>query len=907
LITAISASASPTPLSEPTGETRANQYIRDLGSPLYQERARATNALWKMGERARPALNEAARSDDPEVAHRAQEILDRFDWGIYPDTSPGISRQIRAFRTGDPTTQQSAITALIRLGEPGVPVLRLLLAKEFVGDYRHALFEHLCWVLRREVPKLLYTGRHDQAEALLALHTLGSYDPGLADYSVFLTLRGRARTAAIELEAARSYGGKPAAATARSLVYLYRAAGEVDKARMLATAIEKDDPAFSNTHESLLEDLAAWDALASRTTDARANSRDGLLAFRLRLAGRSLEAEELIIRQLKDDLTETSRSGGVDAATLALMLNDRPLDGIERLRVRGNAPHILADVLSARLDFREALDLVGEDRMAESTEQNTSYLQHLSGSRRGRLLWQVGRREDAAVAFEQVAGRIGSDSNALTHLIRAEVRTGRHDLACEHLGRAVAAAEYDGGRISSGIRQDGFEVLFEADADAAAHWWRVLRQTKPKNEAPGATMRRVRSLVTGTASPLEVSSALQAIETTATDYADAPTRALAEAVVLRAVGRTADAAEALARVADRFPTPTEADLDDDDQARRYGRGTRSWVFGTDERFRFWMELGDLLTEVGRHREAAVRLEQGWQRFPDNPVLLYLSGKALIRAGEEQEGRQRTELAHWVALGNARLRGRFLEELTNRGQAADLRRERDLVREAGWVSELYLGNVWNQMARASVVLKDFDAAASANRRAIHYILRTPGVTYVEGNAYLSVPLSVRVNQARALLAAGKVEQALALAHECLVVMPGHSELVIGLVPELDRIGRTKDADELFRRVWDTFGSLLREYPQSGWIRYSAAWLAAGCRRELAAGLDHAIRAAELEPGMKSYREALAEVRFRRGEREQAVAIMTELSQSDRRNHFYQRQLERYRSGNLTSPLPDAALE
>jgi predicted Zn-dependent protease len=106
------------------------------------------------------------------------------------------------------------------------------------------------------------------------------------------------------------------------------------------------------------------------------------------------------------------------------------------------------------------------------------------------------------------------------------------------------------------------------------------------------------------------------------------------------------------------------------------------------------------------------------------------------------------------------------------------------------------------------------------------------------------------------------------------------------------------------VWDTYAKLAADHPDSAWARQSAAWLAAGCRRELGAALVHAKKAVELDPELRSHKEALAEVHFRRGERAPAVKLMRELLASDHRNHHYRRQLERYQTGDPASPLPDA---
>jgi predicted Zn-dependent protease len=72
--------------------------------------------------------------------------------------------------------------------------------------------------------------------------------------------------------------------------------------------------------------------------------------------------------------------------------------------------------------------------------------------------------------------------------------------------------------------------------------------------------------------------------------------------------------------------------------------------------------------------------------------------------------------------------------------------------------------------------------------------------------------------------------------------------------------------------------------------------------LDSALIHAKQAVELEPEMKTYKETLAEIHFRLGEREQALTIMHDLSKTDWRNPLYKRQLARYKSGDIDSPIP-----
>lgn len=903
-----------------------DELVKELAHESFAVRDRAAKELWKMGERARPALKKAAAGDDPEASEKAREILGKFDRGVYFDTDPEALRIMRDFRGGVLDKQKIAITTLVRMREKGLPTLRILLQEKQPPDVRGHIFEHLANTLRKEVPIVLFDGKPEVAEEMLVLNTLGTWtwaaehnvyqwSPGMLDYAVLVHLRGRGKQVAAELEARKPIDEHVDLATKRALIFAYKAAGEMKKAREVTEKLaeaEASDPHIQAILDSLLEDSGAWADLYKRTDSLRVNSLDGLKMFRLRMAGQAKEADAIgDTARDADDFTGTGF--GIDPQTMALMLNGRELDGIERMREKKNAPHILADVLSARLEFKEALSKVGDglDKANDPDgELPQSYLATQYAARKGRLLAQLGQREAAVQVFNQTAEKLTlpQTQSQFYQVIRAEVRAGFPDLAAAHLGAFLAATGREGGEpITFSGSQNPFEALFDADADSAQYWWITLRQNKPEAEKPAETMKRVRRLLTGKATPGDQDIAWKAAAkefptpdpTTPAGF----TRAAAVAAAYRANGKVEQAIETLAAAADKFAKASESTGESEEGTRGFGRGARSWVFGTDERIRLWVDLGDMLSDAGKHGEAAKRYEQGWRRFPENPVPLYHSGRALIAAGDAKEGRRRIELAHWVSLGNARIRGRFLEELLDRGSLTEVRKERDLIRESGWVSELFIGNVWNQVGRASLRLKDYNGAADATRRAIHYLLRTPGITYVEGYAYLTVPQAVRVHSARGLVASGKIDEGIALAKDCLKAMPGNVDVPFGMVTLLEKADRKKDADAIFLQVWDVYAGLIKEHPESAWARYCAAWLAAGCKRELDTALVHAKKAHELDPESKSYREALAEVHFRKGDRDKAVPLMKELSAADPRNHHYRRQLERYSTGAIDSPLPE----
>ena len=127
----------------------------------------------------------------------------------------------------------------------------------------------------------------------------------------------------------------------------------------------------------------------------------------------------------------------------------------------------------------------------------------------------------------------------------------------------------------------------------------------------------------------------------------------------------------------------------------------------------------------------------------------------------------------------------------------------------------------------------------------------------------------------------------------------------MVPELERLGKKQQANELFDRAWSAHHKVLADYPASNTARHMLALLAVNCRRELDRGLEYALETVKAEPESIPFRETLAEVHFRKGDRAAALELMTKLAEEDRRNRLYKRQLMRYRSGAFDSPRPDRA--
>src|SRR5262245_43894190 len=120
----------PAPAADPTPEQIA-RWVRELDDDSFDVRENASKQLWAAGRAAEPALKEAARSSSAEVRLRAQTILDKFKWGIYPDTPPEVIALVNQARVGDGPRKRDAVKGLMKLGGPGcVAVIRMAAADD---------------------------------------------------------------------------------------------------------------------------------------------------------------------------------------------------------------------------------------------------------------------------------------------------------------------------------------------------------------------------------------------------------------------------------------------------------------------------------------------------------------------------------------------------------------------------------------------------------------------------------------------------------------------------------------------------------------------------------------------------------------------------------------------------------
>ncbi len=884
------------PLNDPIA-----QAVRDLASPRYSVREAATRKLWQMGSVAEKAVEEASRSGDAEVAQRARDILEKFRWGIYPNTPREILDAIDLFRGNDansanapgrrgynPTLErqrrQQAVLRLLALGKPALPTLRKLLSHLHNFDEQQTIYPLLSLEIRRQMPIYLLREDFGTVEEMLEICLLSPVPEGIreaaSDLATLYYLRGQVDAAIERYQRLRLDKQYPQAAEV--LVHLYRVRGDWAKARQLAEEINRTD-----LLAAVLYEQGDWKELAKRGADIHPNTANSAmlqLTFE-RLAGNHERVEELIA-----DLKNRAAGDGdtLNAfRTLAetLLMNRRAEQGIQLLLDKKVYSALTFDLLCAQLRYREAFDLAEAARQELNNPQEHQELE----IRRARVLYLLGEKETALQLFGRLANdlRVSSDIFAQRQLLRGLIRVGAREQAVEQLGRFLDPLTK---RNQLSSFADMMDPVFDKDKDLAGIWWRACREAAP-DEDPVVAIRRIRDLLHGKASEADFERMIHIMErfgggasfaspqpsTDALQHHQDAQQQLALAEAYRAAGKFVQAEEHFRNAANNDTT--------NDPIRSPG-----------------ILYGDFLMERKRYREAAEVYRRTWERHPGQTMALFLHGRALIYAGDEKLGRNIIDRAHWLPLGSERLRGQLIEEFGKRNWPEAMRRECELVLRAGWYREWYVGNIYNAAARLAVQDKQYLQAAERYERSVVGSVRT-GARFIEASAYLIVPQAINTNRARHWIASGQLEEALKEVEDCLKVMPGNIDLVISLVIELDKKKKTTQADQLYRRQREVWEKLCQQYPNSGFLHNSWAWLAANCRRDLPEAQKHAERAVALEPKNTGYLDTLAEVHFRKGEKDTAIRYMKQCLELEPRNSYYRKQLERFSKGDPHSELPD----
>jgi tetratricopeptide (TPR) repeat protein len=845
------------PPAKPTKEQIA-KWVQQLGDDDFAVREEASKKLYEAGQPAEEALQEAARSDDAEVARRAGDILDRFKWGLYPDAPKKVVELVGRYRAADANGKEAVIRDLLDAGPSGYRTLLKIAAAEPDPAIRGRVFGVVTQELSHAAPQLLADENYDTLELLLDVVLANEPELGVGHYASYWLMRGKLddRIAHFKALAAK---GVDAPQNWEIVSRLCHAKGDLAAAREAAEKAGKPELA-----DALLFEAGDWKTLAQRPAHSESGLPYEALGFQAayrRLAGDAKGCDDALA-----ELRKLAGGPQIDEYerfhfAKVLFLNDRPAEAIDVLAQTPGRQAIAFEALAAQMRYKAALELADKAKAANGPD--AAALEIL----KARLLYQLGDKDKATAIFAHYGDEIkpGVEATWFETLVDSEARVGLKDQAGDHAAKILSTSK------DQGWAKRLFAKLFPKKGEAAEAVWQLLAE-RPDG-TPASNMKDLRSLLDGNAKAEMLKDvADRAAKTVGANVADVSKRLLGAAEAALACKDEKLALSLLEKAG--------KDLGSADALIR---------------------LGDLEVEKKEWDKAAERYKQAWDKEHAKPMALYLSGWALAQAGQEKEGKKRMDLSHWMPLGDGQARVNFLRSLADRGHRAAARREGELLLRLSTPGSYFAAEGTRQASVYGPDHKDFLAAAEGQERSMLRCLNRD-VYYLLPAAYLGVPALVHRYRAEGYTAAGKFDEARKEVALGLAALPGDTFFPIELVPAWDKAGHKQEASELFDRCLAAQEQVCRDYPDCPWAHNSVAWLSACCRRNLDSGLDHALKATTLAPTSAGNLDTLSEIYFQRGEKEKAVAAEKKAIELDPNRAYFHKQLKRIEAGDPAADRP-----
>jgi tetratricopeptide (TPR) repeat protein len=847
-------------MAAPPAESDISRWIAELGDSRYAVREQAIKKLWEAGPDAEPAVRKAAESADAEISRRAKQLVEKYDWGIFPGTPPDVVTQIGRYRGSDDDGKRQAIRALISLGRPGYPSVGRLAARAESVTERAAIGEAMSMALRDVLPRHVRTGDMMAAEELLDACLMIDAAAIVDQYVAVVLLTGRMTEARV-LWSERLKQGRPRAV---DVAYaLARAAGDFSTARSIAEAARRPELV-----EQTLWDMADWKGLATRDLLATQDRPQtpahdlSLTALLQRLAGDSNNSAKSLdsLRQLKPQLDDVSERL---VAAHGLLANERILLSLDSLKSMGMMRAEQFTLQFSRGDYAAAL-ATAEQQTPEIAMDRRALLRLRAASANV----QLGNIDRARAAFEEAAQNTiaPTDGQGLVFVLRFEKAVGLKDLMREQATRFLTSASQHAMPENSDPAALILEVILPNRGSEAAAWWRFFRNRDAK-ETASTTLKRVEAMLPAAGSAQPVSPEL-ATAFLATFPPDSPK----------------DHVRGLHAMAKAYAAGGQEDL-----ARRCLEQAIDSADTVPNRFK----LAEFERIQRQYDQAAEAYRAAAEKQPTRPLLLYLQARCLAEAGRADEAKTIADMAFRLSVGKHYDRVQLADELVRHGLLSEARREREFVLRAVGCREHFASFLQWSEAQDAAAHHDYARAADLFDRVLAAWLRF-GV--VELSMTQDVLRSARLNRARAELEAGHADAAIAHANVAIDVQPIDVSIPIQLYAGLVKLGRKADADALYDKVATLHRQRITEFPDSSLLLNNLAWCSACCHRDLDEALRLATRASQLQPHLPGYFDTLAEVCHQSGDRAASLMAIKHALDLDPTNAYYKSQLRRIEAGD-----------
>lgn len=810
------------------------ELVSKLGSNSFKERERATDELWVVGQPAIDELRKAARSEDPEVAFRASEVLEKVELRITPDTPPEILAKIRRYRDGSLEVKVDLLTEL-KSRRAYFQVLKLV-ENEEEPEVKIRLLPVVRGVAIAGARVAITQDDFKTAEELLKMSAIEPTD--------MMALACLYRTMGLLEEGLEMPAAPANVPTGLWEITLLRAKGDLEGAIKVASRFRQSQQLAGL--KVLTGDPTLW-LRQNGTGDPDLAALDSYVDLALKRwnGGRIDDADLaplMAVAKAKD--SDSKRQAIASLAALA-----RPRLGEEDLE-EGNPTIAFLYYLSAeRIDdafavigidsekpqftewVRKRFDLLlaAEEGEQEIVDDSLMYLLLLAS-----FMELRGLDEEYMAAFEAPLADLAKErQEVFLNFMRVqfEGRLGAPKFAVHH---ASQWAGDDEGRWS-----ELFRLAFGTE-DAVMEWVGWISQIEPDTE-PAEKMKVIMALfgVGGDNGGLA-----KKWIAAAWDYIEAQPEDQREPMIRRMLMLAISRQDVINSLKAREMLDPES------------RGAT-----------FLPDLDKYLTAVDRWEDAANILRANLPVVSTSAESHALAAATMRKAGFEEDAAVHDAWAEKLALGQASVSNRVAKHYTY-GE--------DPVRAIKWyrrsafeadMSGVDFANSLGDYAQAMLESGEWLTAASCFE-ALAQVKVSRRFSGEELQTYTKARLSADLARALSILDSDR-ELAVSTLDDLHEIFITDGVLADDFFPMVRKAGLVKELEVWFSKSWQKLIPVIEKYPASDNTRNTAGWLASRACLKLDEGEEHMKAALEMNPDQAAYLDTMAEVQFAKGDRKAAV--------------------------------------
>jgi tetratricopeptide (TPR) repeat protein len=834
-----------------TLEKQIKEAIAQLSDEDWEVREKATQTLWAIGKPAEGALKEALKSVDPEDRMRANYLLENFKYGITLDTPEDIVKLIQTYRSGNEQAKMEVVGQL--LGRHINSVLYNLINAEENPPIRQMILERFSTQIADFVPLFLSMGDTAAAEDALEKGLERDSDENIKYYCAYYLSRGKIEEKINFLKT--KFDSSRNIKIAKAIAYLYRAKGDWEKAD--AFALESGD---ENLRLTILREGGNWKKLAElQSAQPFDENNIGQLGYRAalhRLAGNTEEFKKIIDRIVKLAPPMEEDDTSIHYRAEALILNGCFAEAM-KLYQDNKAYEALFDFYISQLRFKEAFELVKkavEDKLPDSykLESNMIITIYSLGDQKRALELMAGLRDKYKNA---------TDIKVIDALIESELSLGRKDealqLCMDNIGY-YGENPYPVFRVFPGWKLGNVRA-----------WYAFLRQKFP-DEAVKKTIERLNEIDGQKANKEDLRGLCGQMEQMSSNC-ESSTRL----EWLQSAGQSYFKLGATDSALACF----------EEVYHESGSNYYTTAF-----------IADLLAREKLWKQAARYYHRAWDLNQSNYQYLWQEGYALVQSGEKEKGEKlMKDVCSSPVLSNE-ARYILVFSLNEHGLEDEAERQQQFILQTGGQGFWGFNYAFAVLAEKAAARKDFGRAVLLCEQYLLNELSDSG-TVLSPKYFIFQRFFHTKNQILKSLLLDKkreIKDVMKEVEVCISIMPGNLDLPLAVVPELEKLGYKKEADEVFYSVFNHIENVLKDYPGSTEYLNQLAWLCARTHRELDKALAYALKAAELKPDNVAYLDTLAEVYFRKGDKDKAIELEKKCIGLAPEMSFFKEQLERFQS-------------